>query len=97
MILVKTLYNTEADGTPVADGVDEEDMPTTYHGPFESDEAAEAWLSEWPDDQDVYEQYINDYDLPRGTIINTPESLFGGLPDEDVREDVEDHDLGPID
>ena len=92
MILVKTYYNTEADGTPVEDNRPLEDMPITYHGPFEDMSQAVSFIeNDWPDDDtDVYEQIADDFDLPEGTYINDPKSIFGDIPDDDIRDDVED-------
>lgn len=100
MILVKTYYNTDADGRVVPEGVPMEDMPITYHGPFDTLDDAVSWMeNEWPeDDTDVYEQFADDFDLPRGTPVNDPESIHGDIPDEDIREvtDEELRDLGPL-
>lgn len=91
-ICVKTYYNTEADGKPVPDDVGMEDMPITYHGPFDTITDAISWMeNDYPDgDTDVFEQVADDFDLPRGTFINDPKSIFGDIPDEDIRDDVED-------
>lgn len=78
MIAVKTIYNTEADGSEVPDDVVEEDMPCTYHGPFKNMDEAVHFMNEvWPDnDTDIYEQYADEYDIPE-EWLNDPKSLFG--------------------
>jgi len=101
MYLVKTYYNTEADGSPVPEDVPMEEMPITYHGPFDSMTDAVSWMeNEWPDgDTDVYEQIADDFDLPDGTPINDPASIWGDIPDGDLPDltEEEEHDLGPRD
>lgn len=90
---VETIYNTEADGTPVPEDVDEDDMPRTFHGPFDTLEAAVSWIeNDYPDgDTDVYEQYADDYpDEVFNGFLNDPKSIFGDLPDEDVRPDSQE-------
>lgn len=86
-ICVKTYYNTDENNDPVPDDVQLEDMPITYVGPFETMAEAIDWMNNvYPDgDEDVYEQVADDYDLPEGTYINHPDSLFGGTPEEDIR------------
>lgn len=100
-ILVKTYYSTDENGKPVPSDVPLEEMPITYHGPFDSISDAIGWMeNEWPDgDTDVYDQAAGDYRLPRGTPINSPESIRGDIPDDDIREltDEEERDLGPRD
>lgn len=80
MIAVKTLYNTHADGSPVDPSVLEDDMPTTYHGPFATMEEAIHFMHHvWPDDDtDIYDQYADDYAVPV-EWLNDPKSLFSDL------------------
>lgn len=101
MILVKTYYNTEADGRRVPEDVPMEEMPITYHGPFDSISDAVDWMeNEYPDDDtDVYEQIADDFDIPEDAdYINDPDSIRGDIPDEDIREITEEqeHDMGPL-
>lgn len=86
---VKTIYNTEADGSPVPDDVPEDEMPCTYHGPFDSLTEAISWMeNDYPDgDTDVYEQYADDYpDKVFNGYLNDPRSIFGDIPDDDIRD-----------
>lgn len=87
MYLVKTYYNTEADGTPVEEDRALEERPITYHGPFDDITQAISFIeNDWPDgDTDITEQIADDFDLPEGTYINTPESIHGDVPDVDIR------------
>lgn len=90
---VKTIYNTDEHGKRVPDDMDEDDMPCTFHGPFDSLAAAEAWmLDEYPDgDEDVYEQYADDYDPSEYKgFLNDPKAIYGDVeePDEDIRDEV---------
>lgn len=77
MILVKAYWNTEADGTPVAEDVDLEDGPISYFGPFDTLEAATSWMNDdYPDgDTDVHDMIADEFDLPEGTFINAPDSI----------------------
>jgi hypothetical protein len=84
--LVKTYYNTDENGDPVPDEVAMEDMPITYHGPFDDLTAAISWMeNDYPDgDTDVYEQIADDFDIPADAdYINTPESIHGDNPDQE--------------
>lgn len=88
---VETIYNTEADGSPVPEDVPEDEMPRTFHGPFDTLEEAISWMeNDYPDgDTDVYEQYANDYpDEVFNGYLNDPKSIFGDIPDDDIRDDV---------
>lgn len=100
MILVKTYYNTDAEGNLVPEHIPLEEMPITYHGPFDSMSDAVSWMeNDWPDnDTDVHEQIADDFDLPNGTPINAPGSIHGDIPDEDIRDitDEQLRDLGPL-
>lgn len=88
MFAVKTYYNTEADGTPVEENRPLEDRPITYHGPFDSITDAISWMeNDYPDgDTDVTEQIADDFDIPV-EWLNSPESIHGDIPDEDIRTD----------
>lgn len=74
---VKTLFNTDENNVPVPDDMAEDDLPTTYHGPFESIEAAENWMNNvYPDgDTDVYDQFCGEYEVEE-SWLNDPNSLF---------------------
>ena len=74
---VKTIFNTYEDNQPVPDDVPEDEMPTVYHGPFESLEAAKNWQENvYPDDDtDVYEQYYGEFEI-KELWLNDPESLY---------------------
>lgn len=87
-ICVKTYYNTEADGTPVPEDVPVEEMPITYHGPFDTITEAISWMeNDYPDgDTDVYEQIADDFDLDPEVFINLPNSIHGDIPDEDITD-----------
>lgn len=101
MILVKAYWNTEADGTPVPENTPDEDRPISYYGPFDSIEDAESWMNyDYPDgDTDLYEMEADDYAIPANEVqyVNSPDSIQGDIPDEDIREltEEEEHDLGP--
>lgn len=88
---VKTIYCTNADGSPYEGDLDEDLMPTTYHGPFDDLSQAISWMeNDYPDDDtDVYEQYAADYDIP-DDWLNDPASIFGDIPDEDIRPEVDE-------
>lgn len=88
MFAVKTYYNTEADGSLVEESRALEDRPITYHGPFDSMTQAISWMdNDWPDgDTDVVEQVADDFDIP-SEWLNDPASIFGDIPDEDIRTD----------
>lgn len=77
VIAVKTLFNTDWDGTPVPDDVAEDDLPTTYHGPFDTIEEAIFWLEEiYPDgDTDVYDQDAGEFEV-EPQWLNDPASLY---------------------
>lgn len=92
MIAVKIYWNTDADGEPVPNDIDLEDGPISYYGPFEDITRAVSWMeNDYPDgDMDVYDMVADEFDLPEGTPVNEPNSIFGDQPDEDVRDDVED-------
>lgn len=92
-ILVKIYWNTEADGTPVPDDVDLEDGPLSYYGPFDDITSAISWMeNDYPDDDtDVYEIVADDFDIPADAdFINSPDSIFGDHPDEDIRDDSQE-------
>lgn len=95
MILVKIYWNTYPDGTWV--NIEEVDWdskssPVSYYGPFDSITDAISWMeNDYPDDDtDVHDMVADDFDLPKDWYINTPESIRGDHPDEDIRDDVED-------
>lgn len=87
MFAVKTYYNTEADGSLVEETRAMEDRPITYHGPFDSMTQAISWMDNvWPDgDTDVVEQVADDFPEEEIEHLNSPESIFGDIPDEDIR------------
>lgn len=91
MILVKIYWNTEADGTPVAEHTDLEDGPISYVGPFDSIVDAVYWMENtYPDDDtDVYEMVADEFEfgVHEPVHVNTPYSLFSDIPDEDIRDD----------
>lgn len=91
MIAVKTYYNTQANGERVPEDCPLEDMPITYHGPFDSMTAAVSWMeNDYPDDDtDLYEQIADDFDIPRAWL-NSPASIHGDIPDEDIRPDSQE-------
>lgn len=91
IIAVKTYYNTEADGSIVPDDVPLEEMPITYHGPFDSMTEAISWMeNDYPDgDTDVYEQIADEFDIPM-EWLNDPASIYGDIPDEDIRDDSQE-------
>lgn len=101
MILVRALWNTEADGTPVPDDITDENRPTSYYGPFDTIDDAVSWMeNDYPDgDTDLYEMEADDYEIPVEQVqyVNAPNSVLGDIPDEDTREltDEEIRDLGP--
>lgn len=88
MICVKIYWNTDADGIDVPDDVDLEDGPISYYGPFTSMSRAVSWMNnDFPeDDEDVHEMVAGEFDLEKGVYINTPESIFGDVPDVDIRD-----------
>lgn len=78
MILVKTYYNTDEHNNPVPDDVELENMPITYHGPFNYMEDAEFFMNEvWPDgDTDIHEQIADVFtDVPM-KWVNDPTKLI---------------------
>lgn len=85
---VKTYYNTEADGRPVPEDTPLEEMPITFHGPFDSITAAISWMeNDYPEgDTDVFDQVADDFDVP-AEWLNDPQSIYGDIPDEDIRDD----------
>lgn len=89
MFAVKTYYNTEADGAPVEEDRALEDRPITFHGPFDSIVDAISWMENvYPDgDTDVFEQVADDFAEDDIDFINSPESIHGDIPDEDIRTD----------
>lgn len=92
MILVKIYWNTDADGEPVPDGTPLEDGPLSYFGPFDTIVQAISWMeNDYPDgDTDVHDMVADDFDIPVEVVpyINKPDSIFGDIPDEDIRDDV---------
>lgn len=53
--IVEFVYNTDPDGKPV----DEDDWSNrTLHGPFETEEDADRWAGEQPEDEDVKEELV---------------------------------------
>ncbi len=74
---VKTVFNTDHEHKPVPDGVAFDDLPTVYHGPFESEEAAKDWVyNVYPDgDTDVEDQFYGEYEVEEAWL-NDPNSLF---------------------
>lgn len=76
-IVATIVWNTEADGTPVADDVAFDDMPRCHYGPFATEADAARWLTEdYPDgDTDVHDDLVER--VPVGTIINDPGSIRG--------------------
>lgn len=80
---VQTLYNTDEEGNRIPDDVPEEELPTTYAGPFKSQEEAEYWMNNvYPDgDEDVYDQFAGEFEVEEAWL-NDPASLF----DTDIRD-----------
>lgn len=87
MILVRILWNTEADGTRVPDDLDEEEMPCSLYGPFDSFEDAESWMNDdYPDgDAAVYDMGAANIEVEPDWCINLPSVIFGDEPEEDIR------------
>lgn len=83
VIAVKTIYLTDENNNPVPEGVPADEMPTVYHGPFDSFEEAELWMRDiYPDDdQDVYDQFAAEFDI-NPSWLNDPTSI-----DQDIRPD----------
>lgn len=77
MILVKTYFNTEADGSPIHDSVPLKDLPVTYHGPFDTIPDAEMFMNNvWPDDDtEVYEQIADEFKRIPMSWVNDPSVL----------------------
>lgn len=94
MILVRALWNTEADGTPVPDDIADEDRPMSYYGPFDDISEAVSWMeNDYPDDDtDLYEMDADDFEIPVEQVqyVNAPDSIFGDIPDDDIRDEDED-------
>ena len=92
MICVKIYWNTDENGEVVPDDVDLEDGPISYYGPFDDISQAISWMeNDYPDeDSDVYEMIADDFDLGRDVYINKPDSIFGDIPDEDIRHESQE-------
>lgn len=95
MILVKAYFNTDEHGAYVFDGVDDiEDLPICYYGPFDSISRAISWMeNDYPDgDEDLHDMIADDFSFPEGQVpfINTPDSIFGDLPEEDIRPESQE-------
>ena len=92
-ILVRIFYNTDAEGVWIdADSLAEEDLPTTYHGPFDTIHDAISWMeNDYPDgDTDVYDMVADDFDIPADAdYINDPANIYEGR-DEDIRTDSQE-------
>lgn len=89
-ILVKAYFNTDSNGVWVYDDVDDiEDLPICYFGPFDSISDAVSWMeNDYPDDdEDLYEMVADDFDFGSEVYVNDPSSIFGDIPDEDIRDD----------
>lgn len=94
MILVKIYWNTEANGEPVPDDVGLDDMPLSLYGPFDTIDEAIDWMNnDYPDDDtDVHDMVADDYNVMRMDLqyVNSPDSIFGDHPDEDIRDDSQE-------
>lgn len=90
MILVKAFWNTDADGRRVdRSRLADEEGPVSYYGPFNDISDAVAWMDDdYPsDDTDLYEMIADDFELDDSIPVNAPDSIFGDIPDEDIRDD----------
>lgn len=95
MIAVKIYWNTHPDGEPVNyEGVDWDaiEAPVSIYGPFETIEQAISWMeNDYPqDDTDVHDMVADDFDIPQDWYVNAPASIFGDIPDEDIRDDSQE-------
>lgn len=95
MILVKIYWNTHPDGSHVNyEEVDWDSVhaPVSFYGPFDSITDAVSWMeNDYPEgDTDVHDMVADDFDLPRGWVINSPDSVHGDIPDEDIRDDSQE-------
>lgn len=97
MICVKIYWNTDVDGRPVPEDTPLEDGPISYYGPFDSMTDAISWMeNDYPeDDEDVMEMVADDFYLPWHVERNviSPDSIFGDIPDEDIRDDDDEPTL----
>lgn len=69
-------FNTEADGTPVAE--DAEEWPVCHYGPFPDEPAAIHFMTDvYPDgDTDVHDMWAHTTAEDLG-VVNPPETVLG--------------------
>lgn len=91
MIAVKIYWNTDSRGEFITETVELGDMPCSYYGPFDSIVDAISWMeNDYPDgDTEVHDMVADDFDLPESVLhnVNAPDSIFGDIPDTDIREE----------
>lgn len=78
MIAVCIIWSTDADGEPIdIVGIDFDDLPRSYYGPFNSMSAAISWMdNDYPDGvSGVYDMQADVYDIPLD-YLNDPESVI---------------------
>lgn len=94
MILVKIYWNTDEHGEEVDHSVPLEDMPMSYYGPFDDISQAISWMeNDYPDgDTDVHDMVADDFKISKQVVphINSPSSIHGDIPDEDIRPDSQE-------
>lgn len=85
MITVEIVWNTDEHGTWVYDvNKPEKDLPRSIMGPFDSMADAISWMTNYPDDTDVYDMDAwvdKDYSNKVKKYINSPlEYHYGWKP-----------------
>lgn len=90
MILVKIYWNDDEKGEFTAETTNGE-VPCSYYGPFRDIVTAISWMeNDYPqDDPDVLDWIADEFEIPYHLLerINTPDSIHGDIPDEDIRTD----------
>lgn len=91
MIVVRVYWNVDADGNPIdAEMMDwsAEHAPVSYYGPFKTERLAVAWMEGdyQQNESEIYDMAVVEVDKRDRPILNRPESIYGYVPDRDIRD-----------
>ena len=60
--MVQIVWTTDAENKPLDDP---EEYPSTFHGPFASDEEVQEWIEAYPEDTDIHDFHVGTLNLVR--------------------------------
>lgn len=91
MIAVKIYFNTDENNFWVDENTKLENWPMCVYGPFDDIQAAIDWMeNDYPDgDTDVHDMIADDFDIPEGWHVNSPDAFKDGSAADPVNPDVD--------